>query len=186
MSVKQRRLLRIFVYVLLVTSAGATFLLGDRLWAAAKLGDLPVWAPLVAPGVFTLFVGLYAVDRWALVRRRNYPVARAILQVAFAALFLSLLWPQQTAQYREVMEAKQTEDYAVRLLKHREPNVRAAACEIIGWRGEVERYPQLQTLATTDPSARVKRVCSEALERLSATRARQEPGGPERAPERSP
>ena len=63
--------LRIAVYVMLLGSAGTAFLLGDRLWAAARLGNLPIWAPLVPAMLFTVFVVVYTFDRWLLVRRRR-------------------------------------------------------------------------------------------------------------------
>lgn len=163
-----RKLVRIVVYVLLLTSAAAAFLLGDRLWAAARLGDVPIWAPFVAPASFTLFVAVFAIDRWLLVRRRSASLGRAALQVVFAIIFLTLLWPQQTAQFRATKAAQTEGDPAVRLLRHADPGVRAVACEVLGWRREVSQYATLQRMVVDDPSADVKATCGRALERLSA------------------
>ncbi len=170
-DVGSRRALRIAVYAFLVASAAAVFFLGDQLWTAARQGDVPIWMPLVAPSIFTLFVVVYAFDRWLLVRRRASSLGRAVLQVVFAIIFLSLLWPQQASQYRETMRARQAEDYAVMLLRHRQAEVRAAACELLGLRAQISQGPQIQKLAEADDSPRVRAVCHQALERLTAESA---------------
>ena len=139
-----RKYLRIAVYALLVTSAGATFLLDERLWSAARLGSIPMWAPLIAPALFTVFVAVYTIDRWLLVRRRVSSIGRAALQVAFAIIFLSLLWPQQATQYRETVRVRRAEDYAVLLLRHHQADVRAAACELLGLRAQISEGAQVQ------------------------------------------
>jgi hypothetical protein len=163
-----RRALRIVVYVLLLSSAATTFFFGERLWAAVESGELPLWVPLMAPGAFTLFVAVYTLDRWMLVRRRASSLGRALLQVAFAMVFMTLLWPQQTTRFREARRAAHGVDDVVRLLEHGDPDVRAAGCELVGWRAETDRYAAIDTLANHDPSPRVRGVCREALTRLSA------------------
>ena len=167
-STNVRKQLRVAVYVFLVASAATTFFFSDRLWTAARLGELPIWAPLIAPGTFTLFVVVYALDRWMLVRQRASSLMRAFMQVAFAIIFVTLLWPQQAAQYRQTVRAKGDDDYAVRLLHHRDPDARAAACEIIGLRAQIGQSSTIERLARSDDVDFVRRACAQALDRLSA------------------
>jgi hypothetical protein len=70
---RDRWAVRVLVYVMLVGSAGAAFLLGDRLLELVRIGTLPVWAPLVPAILFSAFVAVYTIDRALFVRRRNYP-----------------------------------------------------------------------------------------------------------------
>src|SRR5687767_6637799 len=88
---------RVGVYVMLVASAAFAFFLDEHLWQAVRLGELPVWAPFLPAVTFTAFVVIYAVDRALLVRRRGYPSARALFQVAAAVVFLTFLWSRQAA-----------------------------------------------------------------------------------------
>lgn len=164
----KRRVMRIIVYLFLVASAAAAFLLGDWLRAAARQGDVPVWAPLVAPGIFTLFVVVYGVDRWLMVRRRLSSLGRAFIQVAFAMTFVSLLWlwPYQAPRDRDIDAAGQAPDYRVALLADPDPNVRAAACELLGLRADASATARIGALATHDDSLRVRQACGEALRRL--------------------
>jgi hypothetical protein len=160
-----RRGIRIAVYVMLVASAGTAFLIGDSLWAAARHGDVPLWAPLAPAVLFTLFVVVYTVDRWLLVTRRRYPLGRAFFQVAFALVFLSLLWPSQAASWREARTAQLEQgDYALRLLDHSDPSVRAAACELLGLRGQATAEERIHELAIGDEARLVRERCTAALE----------------------
>ncbi len=169
----KRRVLRIAIYVFLMASAGAAFLLGDWLRAAARLGDVPTWAPLVAPSIFTLFVVVYAVDRWLLVKRQRHSLGRAFFQVAFAIVFVSLLWlwPQQVPRGRGAAVTNDVIDFRSALLEDRNPNVRAAACELIGLRGQGEALERVTALAAHDNSEQVRGACAEAAIRLHAPMA---------------
>ncbi len=165
-SARFAQAVRIAVYVMLFSSAGAVFVLGDRLWAAARGGSLPTWAALLPPVTFTLFVVVYAADRWLLVKRRAYPTGRAFFQVAFAILFVSLLWPQQAA---ELQATRATEpDRALRLLRHSDPEVRASMCELLALRAQLNAHQEITRLAGGDKSPLVRNACAAALERLEA------------------
>jgi hypothetical protein len=169
-----RRPIRIAAYVMLVLSAATAFFLGDELWAKARLGELPAWAPLIPPSLFTLFVMVYAADRWLLVRRRLYSGSRALYQLAFGIVFLSLLWPDNIAELRHLRESP-TGDRIQRLLSNSDAEVRAAACELLGLRAETTAYPWIEPLAHGDHDASVRAACSEALTRLSAVQAATRP-----------
>ena len=175
---KDRRILRVLVYVMLALSALGTFLVGDRLWAAARVGDVPLWTPLVAPGAFTAFVIVYAADRWLLVRAVRYPVARAIVQVAFAVVFMSLLWPHQASELRQAKAITHEADVAVRMLESPNEEVRALACEVLGWRVQISAEEALQRVVRDDPAAQVQARCREALGRLQGATAPPSPVSP--------
>jgi hypothetical protein len=162
------KLIRVVVYVMLFLSAGAAFLLGDRLWAAARGGALPLYVPLIPVCAFTAFVVVYSVDRWILVKRRNYPLGRAFFQVALAILFATLLWPQQASEIRAIRRTTATHDRALRLLDNKDADVRAAMCELLARRRQIEALPRLQALTDADPSAEVRATCKVAAEELQA------------------
>jgi hypothetical protein len=160
--------IRILLYAVLVVSAGASFLLGDRLWHAAQVGTLPRWAALAPACAFTLFVVIYTIDRLLLVTRRRYPTGRAFFQIAFAVLFLGLLWPTEVSRLQESRRRATQPDAVLRLLGHRDDDVRAAACELLAWRGDTEAAPALEKLAAKDPSAEVRAACARAVAGLHA------------------
>lgn len=165
-NVTGRKAVRIAVYVMLVTSALVSFVLGDRLWSAARDGDVPLWFPLLAPATFTAFVVVYSVDRWLLLRRRRYPPGRVFFQLAFAVVFLSLLWPRQAAEFRDSKRRSLGSDYVLRLLKKSDPDVRAAACELLGLRGQGSAAELVKQLAYNDTNRDVRTVCLASLQRL--------------------
>jgi hypothetical protein len=162
----RRWAVRVVVYVMLLASAGATFLLHDWLWRTAREGVVPYWLPILPVGMFTAFVAFYLVDRWLLVRRHRYPPARAFFQVAVAVAFLALLWPQQADELRRGLGASVRVPRPVRLLEHRDAEVRAAACELAAYRGERTSLEQLEALAASDASAAVRDACSAAAAKL--------------------
>ncbi len=158
--------LRLVVYAALVLSAGTSLLLGDRLWNSARQGDLPSWAPLFPSITFTIFVVIYAVDRWLLIKKHNYPPGRALFQVGFAIVFLTLLWPQQADEFRKSETVYS--DRALRLLKHRDADVRALACEVLGLKGEPGVLPSLELAASSDRAPQVREACKKAASQLQA------------------
>jgi hypothetical protein len=162
------KIVRVAVYAVLVVSAGTTFLLDDRLWQAARRGTLPTWVALLPVCAFTGFVVIYSVDRLLLVKRRNYPTGRAFFQIVFALLFIGLLWPEQASRFQEARRVAHGDDRAIRLLKHRDPDVRAIACELLGLRADVDVVDAITEMAEKDRSADVRQACTVALERLRA------------------
>lgn len=163
-----RRNLRIIVYLMLVLSAGASFLLGGVLLNAAREGDIPSWSPMVPGIMFTLFVIVYAADRGLLVKRHHYPMGRAIFQVAFALVFLTLLWRQPNGRADGLPYESDGRDYAVQLLGHNDSRVRAAACELLGLRGDPSTLSQIEN-ATNDPNEIVRSSCNTAITILRKT-----------------
>ena len=99
-----RKRLHIGLYVALLTSAAGSLLYTHGLWQAFGAGDLSLWVPLVAPVAFTVFVLIYTIDRWLLVRKHDYPVVRAFVQVGVTLVFLTSLMQRQAVEYKEATE----------------------------------------------------------------------------------
>ena len=170
-SLAFRRSIRIAVYVMLLLSAGTTFFASARLWGAAGLGQLPLWAPLMPPVLFTAFVIVYAGDRGLLVLRRGYPPGRAMIQVGLAILFLAMLWPSQAAQLRTAgaqRRAHADADVVGLLLSDKRAQFRAVGCELVGLRGDVAHRSEVLTRIDHDSDEWVRATCRQALVRIDA------------------
>ena len=154
---------------MLLLSAAMTWLCGDDLWRAWRAGTLPVWAPLAPPVTFAAFVVVYMVDRYLLVLRRRYSASRALWQVGFALVFLTLLLPSQATELRQIRShVGGAIEPAQLLLEHDDPQVREAACALLASRFAPEIYERVQGMAHHDPSATVRAGCAAALEKLHA------------------
>ena len=164
------RVLRLVVYALLLVSAVAAFLLADNLWALVRDGTLPELAALAAPMAFTVFVIAYAIDRYLQVTRHSFPFARAAFQVGLAVIFLVLLWPRYTEELRETREARRGRDPVLNLLEYHDDTVRAAACELIGLRRQLDGYDAVKRAGTGDRSPMVRAACTRAAAALTAAR----------------
>ena len=157
------RTIRIVVYTLLLLSTGTTFIFGNRLWFAASTGTLPLWGAALPPLCFVAFVVVYSIDRWLLVQKQQYPAGRALFQIAFALVFLTALLPKQALHYKNAKSQRHHTRPVTSLLKHRDPSVRAAVCELLKLRREASARNLIEPLATGDPSFEVRTHCSNAL-----------------------
>ncbi len=160
--------LRMLVFIMLMASAIGAFMLTPVLWNAASTGKLPGWAPFMAPTAFSAFVFMYAMDRGRLVARKNYPLTKACGQVFLAVSFLLLLWSQQRDQQRTAQASEFSIDLQM-LLSHRQPMVRAAACELAGSRHAISHESAMRKLASNDPWRIVRDACQTAAEKIGAT-----------------
>ncbi|MBT6177805.1 MAG: hypothetical protein HOI23_11215 [Deltaproteobacteria bacterium] len=165
---KTRKWLHIGLYIALLASAAGSIFYTQGLWAAFGAGDLSLWVPLVAPAAFTVFVLIYTVDRWLLVKRRGYPLVRAFVQVAVTLAFLTSLMQRQAVEYKEATEIQASPEAVSDLLAHREARVRAAGCELLALRGELPKYQAIEALALRDKSPVVQDRCTKALDALRA------------------
>ncbi len=164
---ENRRAVRILVYVVLAATVLTSFLTTGPLWDRVRLGELPLWLPFVAPVLFTVFVVVFSLDRYILVRRRDYPVARAMLQLGLAVVFLAFLWPQQARELRAAHEIPPLRD-ALELLAHRQPSVRALACAVLAQEGSAqESRAEIETLLARETDPRVRNRCEAALRALA-------------------
>ena len=163
-----RKWLHIGLYIALLTSAAGSLFYTQGLWQAFGAGVLALWVPLVAPVAFTVFVLIYTVDRWLLVRKRAYPLVRAFVQVGVTLVFLTSLMQRQAVEYKAATEKQAAPEATSSLLKHREARVRAAACELLSMRGELKHYATIEMLSLGDKSPVVQERCAKALETLRA------------------
>lgn len=164
----RRRTVRIAVFVVLAAAAFAAFVLNEPIWRRVELGELPKWAPYIAPGVFTLFVVVFTVDRWLQVRRGKYPTGRALFQIGLSVVFLAFLWPQ-TPVKTPTVASKDATPVAVdlgELLAHEDGRVRALACEAAAHRADGRHKRRVAALAKNDPDATTRSACASALREL--------------------
>jgi hypothetical protein len=166
----QGQVIRLAVYLMLVLSAVTGFVFNESLWVSYHHGETPLWVPLLAPGLFTAFVLAYTVDRWLLVRRRHYPLSRALFQVAAALVFLTLLLPQQASEMGKKPRLAEgvVQGPAMWLLAHADGKVRASACGVLKGHYPGEVMDRVASLAQHDPDTDVRTNCELALERIRA------------------
>lgn len=167
--------LRWGLFVLTVLSAAAALFVEPVLSEAVGHGRIdPRWLffPL---GCFGVFLCVYAVDRWFLVRRRSYPPGRAFFQIAFGVLFAMLLLPSTLTEWKE--GRARASNVAVRSLSsHPRADIRRVAVEALGFRGQTpERLEQVRD-ALGDSSPEVVAAASEVLARWSGLSAQDRPG----------
>lgn len=150
--------LRVLLYVLTVLSLAAALALEPALAGAVERGAISamwLFTPLAVYGVFLL---VYAVDRWLLVRRRRYPAGKAFFMVAFGVLFALLLLPSTIHDW----EAGRPAGMA-RLLSHPDSEVRQAAVEALGFRGPDGASVQLVLGRLEDREERVRGSAARVL-----------------------
>ncbi|MBN1962739.1 MAG: hypothetical protein JW841_17550 [Deltaproteobacteria bacterium] len=163
----RRWVIRIIVYLMLFASAGAVFLLDNWMWQSVHAGLWPVWVPLIPMIMFTIFVVVYVIDRWLLVTRRRYPQLRAFFQVGIAVSFLAFLWQQQAKELRnDPMQVNQVNTIMQMMLNYTDPNIRSAACHLVGYLGLKELRGLVERLADEDVEPGVRKVCQQTVVKL--------------------
>jgi hypothetical protein len=160
------QVLRPALYVLLVASAVFTF------WAGGDIAghELPLWAQAAAPLLFALFMAVFAVYRFALVRAKKYPAATGLFQVGLGALIWVMLLP---GTRNKIALHAQPADQVPSLLESPDARVRALAAEVAGYREGGSRYAAglIDRLSDADP--RVREMAHASLARLAGTDAGQ-------------
>ncbi len=158
--------LRITLYVLILLSAVASLIGEPQLARAVVRGSLsPYWLYLPL-AIFSVCLVVYAVDRLVQVHRRRYPVGKALLQVGFGVLFALMLLPSTIAQYNEAQATRPSAE--VRLLRHRDPNMRVAGVRALGFMGATAERRQLLKKLAKDPSDEVRTTVTNVLARWPA------------------
>jgi hypothetical protein len=169
MSLKEKqKILRVVLYVLLLLSAATSLWGGEHLWEAARLGDVGVWVPLLAPVIFTVFCVLYALDRWLLLRRGHTSLLRAMIQCGVALLFVALLWPAHQERYREIRKINRAEHSAYRLVEHPNPDVRSITCELLAFRKDSTSTKFIAARLRRESHPQVLAACNTALLSLNS------------------
>ena len=157
------QVLRPALYALLVLSALFTF------WAGGDIAgrSLPPWTQVVAPTLFAVFLVVFAIYRFALVRAKKYPAATGFFQVGLGALIWVLLLPST----RQRIAPPSHVDELPALMSSPDPRVRAIAVELAGHRGDGGRYAREMIERLDDADAAVRERAHVALVRLAKTDA---------------
>jgi len=154
------QVLRPALYALLVLSALFTF------WSGGPVAGrtLPYWTRSVAPTMFGMFLAIFTVYRFALMRAKKYPAATGLFQVGLGALIWVLLLPSTRQKIRPPSAPV---DEVPALMASPDPRVRALAVEVAGYRGDGARYAaeMIDRLDDADPAVRER--AHAALVRLA-------------------
>jgi hypothetical protein len=154
------QVLRPALYALLVLSALFTF------WSGGAVAGrtLPRWTQSVAPTFFAIFLAIFTVYRFALMRAKKYPAAMGLFQVGLGALIWVLLLPSTRQKIRPPSAPV---DEVPALMASPDPRVRALAVEVAGYRGDGSRYAaeMIDRLDDADPTVRER--AHAALVRLA-------------------
>lgn len=156
--------LRPALYALLLGSAMLSF------WAGGEIAGhrMPEWASGLAPLLFGVFLGIFAVYRLSLVRARRYPAATGLFQIGLGVLVFVLLLPGTRRQLSE-QAAPAAADEIASLLAAGDPRVRALAAEVAGTRPGGQRWTGLLIGRLTDGDPRVRAASRAALSRLAGS-----------------
>jgi hypothetical protein len=163
------QVLRPALYVLLVLSALFTF------WSGGPVAGrtLPRWTQSVAPTLFAVFLLIFTVYRFALMRAKKYPAATGLFQVGLGALIWVLLLPSTR---QKIAPPPAAADEVPALMASPDPRVRAVAVEVAGYRGDGTRYAPELIDRLEDADATVRERAHAALVRLAGTDVGRAPG----------
>jgi hypothetical protein len=153
--------LRVALYFLTALSAAAVLFVEPSLAGAVRRGALGIAWLFLPLAVYSMFLLAYAIDRVLLVRRRRYPVGRALFQVAFGVMFALMLLPRTIQEYRAVRHNQPTG--TARLLAHRDPAVRGAAALALGFKGQAAERARMLVPLLDDPSPEVRQAAGDVL-----------------------
>ncbi len=163
------QVLRPALYVLLVLSALFTF------WSGGPVAGrtLPRWTQSVAPTLFAVFLLIFTVYRFALMRAKKYPAATGLFQVGLGALIWVLLLPSTR---QKIAPPPAAADEVPALMTSPDPRVRAVAVEVAGYRGDGTRYAPELIDRLEDADAAVRERAHGALVRLAGRDVGRDPG----------
>lgn len=167
------RAARILLYGLLAVSAVVTFTGLPTVERAVAEGRQPPLALMVAPAIFGLFIVLFALYRFFLVRLGRYHAGKAFVQVSLMALVLTLLLPGSLERYRAAEQVTPVD--LARQLASPDPDARAMAAELIRHRsaGVAMSYVPRLVALLDDPIPEVRRQAKDSLVELAGS----DPGG---------
>lgn len=154
--------LRVVLYVLIALSAAATLFVEPAIAGAVQRGAVSARWLFLPLGVFSLFMMVFAADRVWLVRRRRYAAGRAVFQIAFGILFAFLLLPSTLGYYRG-----RPQPQGGRLLRHVDPEIRAAAVYALGFRAPSREAVERLVERLDDESPDVRKAAVAVLGRWS-------------------
>ena len=162
------QVLRPALYALLVLSALFTF------WSGGAVAGrtLPPWTRSVAPTIFAIFLAIFTVYRFALMRAKKYPAATGLFQVGLGALIWVLLLPSTRQKIRPPSAPV---DEVPALMASPDPRVRALAVEVAGYRGDGAHYAADMIERLEDAEPAVRQRAHAALVRLAGRDVGQDP-----------
>jgi hypothetical protein len=154
------QVLRPALYALLVLSALFTF------WSGGPVAGrtLPRWTQSVAPTIFAIFLAIFTVYRFALMRAKRYPAATGLFQVGLGALIWVLLLPSTRQKIRPPSAPV---DEVRALMASADPRVRALAVEVAGYRRDGARYAPEMIDRLDDADSGVRERAHSALVRIA-------------------
>jgi hypothetical protein len=154
--------LRIALYVILVLTAASALFLEPALAGAVHRGAVSAIWLFLPLGLYGVFFTVYAIDRWFLVKRRNFPAGRAFFQVAFGVVFGLLLLPSTMGDWmlRQPVGME-------RLLSHPDAEVRSVAVEALGFRGFSPARVSMLIGKLEDHDPRVREAAAAVLAKWS-------------------
>jgi hypothetical protein len=157
----------LLLYVLLLASAAATLTGIPVFEQAVREGRRPPAILMVAPALLAVFIALFALYRFALVRAGRYHAGKAFVQVGFMVLVLALLLPGSLERYRSAGVGRPVD--LTRQLDSSDPEVRAVAAELARHRSrsDVLRYVPRLVALLDDPSSEVRRQARASLVSLA-------------------
>jgi hypothetical protein len=160
---------RVAAYVLLFAAAAVTLFGEPIIEQAVREGRAPRAALVIAPALMAIFIALFAVYRFALVRMRRYHAGKAFVQVGLMVLVLALALPGSLERWR-LARTVRTVDLG-RHLDAADAEERAMAAELTRHRDRADalRYvPRLVELLD-DPSPEVRRQARASLVALAGS-----------------
>ena len=162
------QVLRPALYALLVLSALFTF------WSGGAVAGrtLPPWTKSVAPTIFAIFLAIFTVYRFALMRAKKYPAATGLFQVGLGALIWVLLLPSTR---QKIGPPSAPVDEVPALMASPDPRVRALAVEVAGYRGDGAHYAADMIERLEDAEPAVRQRAHAALVRLAGRDVGQDP-----------
>lgn len=147
------------LYALLVLSAVLA------LWAYRAPADLPLPLQTLAPWIFLLFVAVFAVYRFGLVRAGRYPAGKAFGQIGAGVLFFTFLLPQSRDRF--LARPQGGEPQLVQLMNDRNPAVRALAVEVVRYRPDPAQYGHELARHLDDAEPAVREQAHTSLVRIA-------------------
>jgi hypothetical protein len=162
------RALRWILFALLVASAALTLVALPELQDAAASGRWPGAVRWIPPAFLALFVVVFGVYRFALVRAGRYPAGKALVRLGLLLLVGGVI--AGIALERARPELRASVDLG-RALRSSDPDVRAMAAELARHRPAEDALPLAPRLAdlVEDASPEVRREAHASLVALAGS-----------------
>ena len=154
---KPKGIVILLYFLLMVSAAVALLSFSSQL--------LPDSARLVGPIAFAAFYAIFVIYRIVMIRRRRYPVTKAVFQIGLGVIFLMVLF-----SVRPQAPGNAPLKPAAELLRHADPSVRALACDVLTAQGGASLHAavgELQKLQS-DSHPEVREHAAKALAKANA------------------